>query len=135
MGLVEQISGSPGRCRMALLLSYLPAYGSGTYPGLLAGLPYFLSVVNFVICTHDAHPFALQMRSYAAVIFRRIASKTRKTANSETTDMFISLSAEQAIVIRGRLLETLAAETDKAIRNKISDAVAEIARQYSDNGV
>ncbi len=74
------------------------------------------------------------MRSYAALIFRRISSKTRKTANSETADIFISLSAEHSMVIRAKLLETLVAETDKAVRNKISDAVAEIARQYSDNG-
>ena len=48
--------------------------------------------------------------------------------------MFISLSADHSVIIRTKLLETLVAETDKAVRNKISDAVAEIARQYSDNG-
>lgn len=73
-----------------------------------------------------------QARSYAAVIFRRIASKTRKTPTSETTDLFLSLSNEQAAVIRQKLLETLGLEPDRAVRNKISDAVAEIARQYSD---
>jgi hypothetical protein len=30
-------------------------------------------------------------------------------------------------------LETLVTESDKAVRNKISDAVAELARQYYDN--
>lgn len=47
--------------------------------------------------------------------------------------MFISLSKDQAAVIRQKLLETLASESDRAVRNKISDAVAEVARQYSDN--
>jgi hypothetical protein len=73
------------------------------------------------------------MRSFAAVIFRRIASKTRKTPASDNVDTFISLGKDQAFAIRERLLGTLASEPDKAVRNKISDAVAEIARQYSEN--
>ncbi|KAG6117121.1 hypothetical protein E4U13_001349 [Claviceps humidiphila] len=72
-------------------------------------------------------------RSFAAVIFRRIASKNRKTDTNNTLDIFYSLPKEQAIVIRQKLLETLATETDRTVRNKISDAVAEIARQYTDN--
>lgn len=47
--------------------------------------------------------------------------------------MFYSLAKDQAIVIRQKLLETLGSETDRAVRNKISDAVAEVARQYTDN--
>jgi hypothetical protein len=48
-------------------------------------------------------------------------------------DLFISLDKEHGRVIRGKLVETLLAETDKTVRNKISDAVAELARQYYDN--
>lgn len=73
------------------------------------------------------------MRSFAAVIFRRIASKTRKIGTSENVDMFISLDKEHGTAIRQRLLETLVTESDKAVRNKISDAVAELARQYYDS--
>lgn len=73
-------------------------------------------------------------RSFASVIFRRIASKTRKNERGETVDMFTSLAKEQAEVIRQKLLETLANETDNNARHKISDAVAEIGRQYSENG-
>lgn len=47
--------------------------------------------------------------------------------------MFYSLSKDQAMVIRQKLLETLATEADRMVRNKISDAVAEVARQYTDN--
>jgi len=47
--------------------------------------------------------------------------------------MFISLAKEHAIIIRTKLLENLVAEPDRTVRNKISDAVAEIGRQYSDN--
>jgi vacuolar-type H+-ATPase subunit F/Vma7 len=47
--------------------------------------------------------------------------------------MFYSLAKDQAIAIRQKLLETLGSETDRAVRNKISDAVAEVARQYTDN--
>ena len=74
-----------------------------------------------------------QTRSFAAVIFRRIASKTRKNEKNDNVDMFISISSEQAAVIRQKLLETLANESDRTVRNKISDAVAEIARQYFEN--
>lgn len=75
----------------------------------------------------------MQIRSFAAVIFRRISSKTRKTDTGNNVDMFYSLVKDQAIVIRQKLLETLGSETDRAVRNKISDAVAEVARQYTDN--
>lgn len=47
--------------------------------------------------------------------------------------MFLSLSSDQAVVIRQKLLETLGSEADRQIRNKISDAVAEVARQYTEN--
>ncbi|KAI0005217.1 importin beta-3 subunit [Xylariaceae sp. FL0662B] len=73
------------------------------------------------------------LRSFAAVIFRRIASKTRKTDKGDNAEIFISLPHEQATVIRQRLLETLAQERDRLVRNKISDAVADLARQYSEN--
>ncbi|KAG7127272.1 Importin subunit beta-3 like protein [Verticillium longisporum] len=73
------------------------------------------------------------VRSFAAVIFRRIASKTRKNERGDSVDMFISLATDQAAVIRQKLLETLAGDFDRSVRNKISDAVAEIARQYTEN--
>jgi hypothetical protein len=47
--------------------------------------------------------------------------------------MFISLDKEHGTLIRGKILETLVTESDKAVRNKISDAVAELARQYYDS--
>ncbi|VBB81386.1 Putative importin beta-3 subunit [Podospora comata] len=75
----------------------------------------------------------VSVRTFAAVIFRRIASKTRKTPSSENVDLFISLGTVSCQAIRNELLKTLLAETDKNVRNKISDAVAEIARQYYDS--
>jgi importin-5 len=74
------------------------------------------------------------LRSFAAVIFRRISSKTRKNEKGETVEMFVSLSPEQARAIRQKLLETLGSEADRTVRNKISDAVADVARQYAENG-
>lgn len=47
--------------------------------------------------------------------------------------MFISLGPDQATAIRQKLLEALTNETDRNVRNKISDAVADVARQYSEN--
>lgn len=76
----------------------------------------------------------MQTRSFAAVIFRRIASKSRKNDKGETVDIFVSLPKDQAAVIRQKLLEILTTETERAVRNKISDAVAEVARQFVENG-
>lgn len=75
------------------------------------------------------------VRSFSAVIFRKISSKTRKTDTNQTVEMFVSLAKDQAAVIRQKLLECLSNEADKLVRNKISDAVAEVARQYSEIGM
>ncbi|KAM3086381.1 importin subunit beta-3 [Clarireedia jacksonii] len=72
-------------------------------------------------------------RSFASVIFRRIASKSRKLDNNNTIELFLALPREQAHAIRSKLLEALGAEKETTVRNKIGDAVAEIAREYSDN--
>lgn len=48
-------------------------------------------------------------------------------------ELFLSLPQEQAYVIRQKLLEALGAESTNSVRNKIGDAVAEIAREYSDS--
>ena len=48
-------------------------------------------------------------------------------------ELFLSLQQEQAYVIRQKLLEALGAESTNSVRNKIGDAVAEIAREYSDS--
>jgi hypothetical protein len=53
--------------------------------------------------------------------------------NDTTVELFLSLPQEQGYVIRQKLLEALSTETTNAVRNKIGDAVAEIAREYSDS--
>lgn len=86
------------------------------------------------LAEHIAGSPDTQVRSFAAVLFRRIASKSRKTDQGQMAEMFISLTKDQAGVIRQKLLECLVNESDKLVRNKISDAVAEVGRQYSDAG-
>jgi hypothetical protein len=44
------------------------------------------------------------------------------------------LSPEQRVVIREKLVGCLSSEQLPDVRNKIGDAIAEIARQYTDNG-
>ena len=74
-------------------------------------------------------------RSFAAVIFRRMSSKIKKHPSSnESKETFLTLREEQKIAIRSQLLQALNGEQIFAVRNKIGDAVAEIARQYTDNG-
>jgi importin-5 len=75
------------------------------------------------------------MRSFAAVLFRRTASKSKKSPSGESKEMFLLLNSDARNVIRSKLLECLATEQINHVRNKISDAIAEIARQYTDNGM
>lgn len=73
-------------------------------------------------------------RSFAAVLFRRIATKTIKDPRSgETKEVFSTLTPEQRIAIREKLVACLSSETLPDVRNKIGDAIAEVARQYTDN--
>jgi hypothetical protein len=48
-------------------------------------------------------------------------------------ETFLSLASNDGYIIRQKLLEALGTETTNSVRNKIGDAVAEIAREYSDN--
>ena len=75
------------------------------------------------------------MRTFAAVLFRRIATKNQKLPNTtEPRELFLSLPQQQKIAIRGKLLQCLQTESIPAVRHKIGDAVAEIARQYAEDG-
>ncbi|KKK14813.1 putative importin beta-3 subunit [Aspergillus rambellii] len=77
----------------------------------------------------------LGTRSFAAVLFRRIATKTRKDpATNEAKELFSTLTGEQRLIIRQKLVTCLTNESATDVRKKIGDAVAEIARQYTDNG-
>ncbi|MCJ1477096.1 hypothetical protein MMC13_005767 [Lambiella insularis] len=81
---------------------------------------------------HSADP---STRSFAAVLFRRISTKARKVPGvTEPKELFWSLQQPQKIAIRSKLLECLQSEATPHVRNKIGDAVAEIARQYTDDG-
>ncbi|KAF9892724.1 hypothetical protein FE257_001126 [Aspergillus nanangensis] len=74
-------------------------------------------------------------RTFAAVLFRRIATKTRKDpVTNEARELFSTLTGEQRLVIREKLVNCLTSESTTDVRKKIGDAVAEIARQYTDNG-
>lgn len=52
----------------------------------------------------------------------------------ESKEMFLNLGDEIRVAIRSKLLQCLASEQIASVRNKIGDAVAEIAREYTDNG-
>ncbi|PVI07059.1 importin subunit beta-3 [Periconia macrospinosa] len=74
--------------------------------------------------------------NFAAVIFRRISSKPRKAPNNpKTLDAFLTLNEPQRDAIRARILQCLGKEQDPLVRNKIADAVAELARQHTEESV
>lgn len=70
------------------------------------------------------------------MLFRRIATKTRKDpATGEAKEVFLSLPNEQRVAIREKLVTCLTTESVLDVRKKVGDAVAEVARQYTDNGM
>lgn len=73
-----------------------------------------------------------QTRTFAAVIFRRQSSKPKKTAQGQTADLFLTLAEAEREAIRAKLLQCLAKESDPSVRGKVADAVAELARQHTD---
>ncbi|KAF2764289.1 ARM repeat-containing protein [Teratosphaeria nubilosa] len=76
------------------------------------------------------------IRQFAPVLFRRIATRTSKDPTDNTQkETFLRLNNGQKTEIRSRLLQSYASETVKGIRNKVSDAIAEIARQYVDEEI
>ncbi|KAJ5551339.1 hypothetical protein N7535_000711 [Penicillium sp. DV-2018c] len=74
-------------------------------------------------------------RAFSAVLFRRIATKTRKDpVSGDAKEVFSSLPNEQRVAIREKLVACLTSETVTDVRKKVGDALAEVARQYTDNG-
>ncbi|EMC99967.1 hypothetical protein BAUCODRAFT_30394 [Baudoinia panamericana UAMH 10762] len=76
------------------------------------------------------------MRAFAAVLFRRTSYKTTKDAVSGSMkEKFLQLNHAQRAAIRSMLLRCHAAEQATNVRNKIADAIAEVARQYVEDEV
>ena len=77
-----------------------------------------------------------QTRSFAAVLFRRIAAKTRKLpGTTEAVEIFLSLAQAHKDAIQAKLLQVLPSESLSHVRHKIGYAIAEVARQYCDEGI
>jgi hypothetical protein len=69
------------------------------------------------------------------VLFRRQSSKPRKAPSGQTSDLFLTLQEAERDAIRAKLLGCLSKETDNSVRSKVGDAVAELARQHTDEGM
>lgn len=68
-------------------------------------------------------------------MFRRMAGKSSKDrVTNETKELFLTLPVDVKLAIRAGLLQCLATEPNPPVRNKVGDAIAEVARQYTDNG-
>lgn len=136
MGLVEQIQASQATqpshpSAHVSVLKGMQASGNDSVSVLLIQRRYCCTA-----CRQRRLTLAfVQTRSFAAVLFRRIATKTRKPPGSEESkELFLTLQQPQKIAIRQKLLECLQNETLPPVRHKIGDAVAEVARQYADDG-
>ena len=69
-------------------------------------------------------------------MFRKMSTKTRRVngESGDSKEQFLLLQAQQKQIIRQKLLDCLQGETLPHVRHKIGDAIAEIARQYTDDG-
>ncbi|ORY12755.1 importin subunit beta-3 [Clohesyomyces aquaticus] len=74
-------------------------------------------------------------RNFASVLFRRQSGKPRKDAQGAAKDAFLTLPQAEREAIRAKLILCLGQETDGSVRGKIADAVAELARQHTEEGV
>jgi len=64
-----------------------------------------------------------------------MATRSKKDVEGDSTqDLFYSLDPAARNAIRAKVLEALVTEQDASARNKMGDAVAEIARQYAAEG-
>ena len=82
---------------------------------------------------HEVLTNSPQTRTFAAVLFRRQSSKPRRDPDSgKAVDLFLTLKQAEREAIRAKLLQCLSAETDSRVRSKVADAVAELARQHTD---
>ncbi|KAF3907148.1 Importin-5 [Orbilia brochopaga] len=70
-------------------------------------------------------------RSFAAVLFRRMAGKTVK--KPEPRDLFISIDQNTQQTVQGHLIRCFGEEANPHVRNKIGDAIADVARQIYDD--
>ena len=64
-----------------------------------------------------------------------MATKTRKDPASEgSKELFLTIQQAQRNAIRAKLLQCLEGEQISHVRNKVGDAIAELARQYTEEG-
>jgi importin-5 len=66
-------------------------------------------------------------------LFRKQASKQKKVGEN-SKELFWTMDDQTRNAIRAKLLEGLAREQNAPVRNKIGDAIGEIARQYVESG-
>lgn len=64
-----------------------------------------------------------------------MSTRTAKDQAGQSKELFMTLQRPQQAAIRGKLLECLATETAPSVRHKVGDAIAEIARQYTDEQI
>lgn len=70
-------------------------------------------------------------RSFAAVLFRRLAAKNRPKLD-EPRELYISCPTGVKNYIREALLQCFAQDSNNQVRHKVGDAIAEVARQLAE---
>ncbi|EGV64509.1 importin subunit beta-3 [Yamadazyma tenuis] len=71
------------------------------------------------------------LRSFTAVLFRRIANKSPKPPTKFTDRNIGVISEESRLQIRQILLKAFVSESSNQVRHKLSDGIAEVAKEYT----
>ncbi|KAL2911866.1 importin subunit beta-3 [Polyrhizophydium stewartii] len=91
-------------------------------PALLAGLAYL-----------SAHHPSVEVRSFAAVLLRRVALRSPEGAKNNAT-YFIASGEESRTFVQSQLLQSLLNEQQATVRNKVCDTVCELAEELLSHG-
>jgi hypothetical protein len=131
----EWVQGRPDILLMALVEQIIGADEVGVSSPSQASHPHIVQTGMFLGMKGSLTALLPQTRSFAAVLFRRVSSKVRKDPGSELQkETFLTIPQPQRNAIREKLLQALTTEAMAVVRNKVSDAIAELARQYTEDG-
>ena len=117
--LLAQLSSSDNAIRTAAEEQLNKHWLINQAPALLAGLSYLA-----------AHHQAVEIRSLAPVLLRRIA---QRTINDQS--YYVVIGDDVRHYVHLQLLEALQKEQQASVRNKMSDAVAELAQHGIENSI
>lgn len=92
-----------------------------------------IEILLTFLATQAASGQTEMVRAFSAVLFRRYAIKSPKVATRFTDRNIGVISENVRLQLRQVLLNGFSHETSNQVRHKLSDAIAEVAKEYTGN--